>query len=124
MKPEAHGKSIKHTTIQRYSHRDEADTAPGTFDYCYWSVLDGNGTAVWPDPLLTPAGLHEALEANAFFQSHFADHGLPYFESYCTSPLSHLPAAIPALHFEDGFTEKHKLWRGDVSENKIRPHQD
>ncbi|KAG9254527.1 histidine phosphatase superfamily [Emericellopsis atlantica] len=136
---------------------------------CYWSVLDGNGTTVWADPLLTPAGSHEALKANAFFKSHFADHGLPYFESYYTSPLmrctttanltfadidlpetrpfdpvvkeffregisihtcdrrsskSHIHAAIPALRFEDGFTEEDELWRGDVSEGEIQPHQD
>ncbi|KAK0387502.1 hypothetical protein NLU13_5814 [Sarocladium strictum] len=55
---------------------------------CYWSELDGNGTAVWADAKLTPAGEAQALKANAFFKSHFAQDGLPYFESYYSSPLT------------------------------------
>lgn len=55
---------------------------------CYWGLQSGNGTAVWEDPLLTPAGLEESYKANAYFKSRFADEGMPYFDSYYASPLS------------------------------------
>jgi broad specificity phosphatase PhoE len=43
---------------------------------------------VWADAQLTPAGEGEALKANAFFKSHFAHDGFPYFQSYYSSPLT------------------------------------
>lgn len=55
---------------------------------CYWSEETGNGTAVWADALLTPAGYDEAYKANAYFKTRFEDEGMPYFESYYSSPLS------------------------------------
>lgn len=55
---------------------------------CYWGEQSGNGTAVWEDPLLTPAGLSEAYKANAYFKTRFEHEGMPYFESYYTSPLA------------------------------------
>ncbi|KAH8171223.1 histidine phosphatase superfamily (branch 1) domain-containing protein [Sarocladium implicatum] len=55
---------------------------------CYWSVLDGNGTVTWADAKLTEAGVSEARKAHAFFNSHFANDGFPYFQSYYSSPLT------------------------------------
>ncbi|KAF4984709.1 hypothetical protein FZEAL_150 [Fusarium zealandicum] len=55
---------------------------------CYWGEQAGNGTAIWQDPLLTPAGLQEAYKANAYFKSRFEDEGMPYFETFYTSPLA------------------------------------
>ncbi|KAF5025552.1 hypothetical protein F66182_2360 [Fusarium sp. NRRL 66182] len=52
------------------------------------SFHTGNGTAVWEDALLTPAGFSEAYKANAYFRSRFQDHGMPFFESYYASPLA------------------------------------
>ncbi|KAM0185222.1 hypothetical protein ACHAPI_012263 [Fusarium lateritium] len=43
---------------------------------------------IWEDPLLTPAGLNEALKANAYFKSRFEDEGMPFFDKYYASPLS------------------------------------
>ncbi|KAG5662572.1 hypothetical protein KAF25_004990 [Fusarium avenaceum] len=55
---------------------------------CYWGLQSGNGTAIWEDPLLTPAGVNEALKANAYFKSRFEDEGMPFFDKYYASPLS------------------------------------
>ncbi|KAJ4267164.1 putative phosphoglycerate mutase pmu1 [Fusarium torreyae] len=55
---------------------------------CYWGEQSGNGTAVWEDPLLTPAGLNEAYKANAYFKTRFENEGMPFFDSYYTSPLA------------------------------------
>lgn len=66
-----------------------AETYYGTPAWnCYWSEQTGNGTANWEDPLLTTAGLQEAYKANAYFKSRFEEYGMPYFESYYTSPLA------------------------------------
>ncbi|KAI8277923.1 putative phosphoglycerate mutase [Colletotrichum sp. SAR 10_98] len=54
---------------------------------CYWAEQDGNGTARWADPLLTPAGEAEAYKANAYFKDRFETQKMPYFESYYSSPL-------------------------------------
>ncbi|PNY29543.1 Phosphomutase-like protein 3 [Tolypocladium capitatum] len=55
---------------------------------CYWAELDGNGTAAWSDALLTPQGVVEAQRANAYFKTRFEQHGMPFFDSYYSSPLS------------------------------------
>ncbi|KAJ4154770.1 hypothetical protein LMH87_000049 [Akanthomyces muscarius] len=55
---------------------------------CYWAELDGNGTSVWADPKLTPQGASEAAKANAYYKTRFEEHGMPYFESYYSSPLT------------------------------------
>ncbi|POR33870.1 Phosphomutase-like protein 3 [Tolypocladium paradoxum] len=55
---------------------------------CYWAELDGNGTAVWADALLTPRGFQEAQKANAYFKTRFEQQGMPFFDSYYSSPLS------------------------------------
>ncbi|GJN67811.1 hypothetical protein PLICBS_001853 [Purpureocillium lilacinum] len=86
-----------------------AETYYGTPAWnCYWAELDGNGTATWADPLLTPQGAAEASRANAYFASRLRDHGMPAFDSYYSSPLKrciqtadgtfsslHLPAGKP-----------------------------
>ncbi|TQS31794.1 hypothetical protein Golomagni_07916, partial [Golovinomyces magnicellulatus] len=54
---------------------------------CYWAEKTGNGTITWEDPVLTDAGTAEAVKANGFFKSAFETGGLPYFESYYSSPL-------------------------------------
>ncbi|KAJ6437268.1 phosphoglycerate mutase [Purpureocillium lavendulum] len=65
-----------------------AETFYGTPAWnCYWAELDGNGTATWADPLLTPQGAAEASRANAYFASRLRDHGMPAFDSYYSSPL-------------------------------------
>ncbi|KAF9880594.1 GPI anchored protein [Colletotrichum karsti] len=66
-----------------------AETFYGTPAWnCYWAEQDGNGTAVWADPLLTPAGEAEAYKANAYFKDRYETQKMPYFESYYSSPLT------------------------------------
>ncbi|RYP21922.1 hypothetical protein DL765_001998 [Monosporascus sp. GIB2] len=55
---------------------------------CYWSKLEGNGTAVWADAKLTPDGVAQALKANAFWASQMKNEGMPAPQSFYTSPLS------------------------------------
>lgn len=56
---------------------------------CYYSLLDGNGTAVWADALLTPAGVAQAAKANAFWRRQLGpDQRMPAPQSYYSSPLS------------------------------------
>ncbi|CEJ80572.1 Putative Phosphoglycerate mutase [[Torrubiella] hemipterigena] len=55
---------------------------------CYWAELNGNGTSVWADAKLTSAGIAEATKANKYFKSRFEQEGMPYFESYYSSPLT------------------------------------
>ncbi|KAM0326700.1 hypothetical protein ACHAQA_006571 [Verticillium albo-atrum] len=54
---------------------------------CYWAEQQGNATATWADAHLTPAGIKEALKANAYFKDRYATQKMPYFESYYSSPL-------------------------------------
>ncbi|KAL6788982.1 histidine phosphatase superfamily [Trichoderma sp. SZMC 28012] len=64
-----------------------AETFYGTPAWnCYWAEQDGNSTATWSDAELTNNGIAQTTKANAYFKSRFAD-GLPYFESYYSSPL-------------------------------------
>ncbi|KAF7536459.1 hypothetical protein G7Z17_g13044 [Cylindrodendrum hubeiense] len=66
-----------------------AETYYGTPAWnCYWSEQTGNATVTWQDALLTEAGLEEAYKANAYFEERFEQYGMPYFESYYTSPLA------------------------------------
>ncbi|KAI9162911.1 putative phosphoglycerate mutase [Paramyrothecium foliicola] len=55
---------------------------------CFWAEQTGNGTAHWDDPHLTPAGYREAYKANHYFRQRFEEHGMPYFDSYYSSPLT------------------------------------
>ncbi|KAK5992115.1 putative phosphoglycerate mutase [Cladobotryum mycophilum] len=54
---------------------------------CYWAELNSNGTSTWADALLTDNGFAQASKANAYYKSRFEQEGLPYFESYYSSPL-------------------------------------
>ncbi|EXJ90934.1 hypothetical protein A1O1_04041 [Capronia coronata CBS 617.96] len=55
---------------------------------CYWSLLDGNGTAMWSDAQLTENGISQALKANSFWLSRIHEQKIPTPETYYTSPLS------------------------------------
>ncbi|OIW28886.1 phosphoglycerate mutase-like protein [Coniochaeta ligniaria NRRL 30616] len=66
-----------------------AETYYGTPAWnCYYSLLDGNGTAVWADALLTPAGVAQAVKANTFWRSQLSQQKMPAPQSYYSSPLS------------------------------------
>ncbi|KAF2643515.1 phosphoglycerate mutase family protein [Massarina eburnea CBS 473.64] len=54
---------------------------------CYWSELDGNGTAVWTDAHLTPTGQEQALSVNRFWNSLITKEKTTPPESYYTSPM-------------------------------------
>ncbi|KAM3546357.1 hypothetical protein ARSEF1564_000632 [Beauveria bassiana] len=99
---------------------------------CYWAELDGNGTSTWADPKLTPQGLAEASKASAFYKSRFQEHGMPFFESYYSSPLTRcvqtaqgtfaglaLPAARPfAPIIKELFRESISIHTCDHRSNK------
>jgi broad specificity phosphatase PhoE len=130
---------------------------------CYWATQTGNGTAHWDDPHLTPAGHAESAKAAAYFRTRFEEQGMPFFESYYSSPLTRctvtaeetfggleLPAdrpfapvvkegfregmtlhtcnhrsnrtyiaeTVPAVRFEEGFTEQDELWRSWENESE------
>jgi broad specificity phosphatase PhoE len=55
---------------------------------CYWSELNGNGTAVWSDPELTPAGLEQAFKAHKYWKSRLEEQKMPAPDSYYSSPLT------------------------------------
>ena len=66
-----------------------AETFYGTPAWnCYWSLLDGNGTAVWRDARLTSKGIAQALKANQFWLSRIQLQNITTPQSYYTSPLS------------------------------------
>ncbi|KAB5539561.1 histidine phosphatase superfamily, partial [Coniochaeta sp. 2T2.1] len=68
---------------------NQAETYYGTPAWnCYWSLLDGNGTNVWADALLTPAGVVQTVKANTFWKGQLAKEKMPAPESYYTSALS------------------------------------
>lgn len=54
---------------------------------CYWSELEGNATVTWADAKLTPAGVKQAQDVNAFWKHLIADEKITPPESYYTSPL-------------------------------------
>ncbi|KAK8003025.1 phosphoglycerate mutase [Apiospora arundinis] len=55
---------------------------------CYWSELDGNGTSIWADALLTQSGIDQTTKANRFWHSQLVNERMPAPESYYSSPLS------------------------------------
>jgi len=55
---------------------------------CYWSEKEGNGTVIWADAHLTPAGIAQAVKANKFWAQQIATEKIPTPESYYTSPLA------------------------------------
>lgn len=70
-------------------YHNAAETYYGTPAWnCYWSELDGNGTSVWADALLTPAGEAQAVKAHNFWKDGMAKQKIPAPETYYTSPLS------------------------------------
>ncbi|KAF2476780.1 phosphoglycerate mutase-like protein [Lindgomyces ingoldianus] len=54
---------------------------------CYWSELDGNGTATWADAHLTATGINQALTVNKFWKHLMQDEKITPPETYYTSPL-------------------------------------
>lgn len=75
-----------------YAHDDQTPWTGSTllteFGQCYWAEQEGNGTAVWADAHLTPAGDKEAFKANAYFKELYETQNMPHFDSYYTSPLT------------------------------------
>ncbi|KAK5108677.1 hypothetical protein LTR62_008082 [Meristemomyces frigidus] len=53
----------------------------------YWSKLDGNGTVVWSDALLTAIGEGQAREAGKFLAEQFTLAKMPEPEGWVVSPL-------------------------------------
>ncbi|EHY60595.1 putative phosphoglycerate mutase pmu1 [Exophiala dermatitidis] len=66
-----------------------AETFYGTPAWnCYWSLLEGNGTATWSDAQLTKNGIAQALKANSFWRSRIEQERIPVPQSYYVSPLT------------------------------------
>ncbi|PWY83127.1 phosphoglycerate mutase-like protein [Aspergillus sclerotioniger CBS 115572] len=55
---------------------------------CYWSLLDGNGTATWCDADLTTAGVEQAEVAHNFWQTEIDSQRIHTPDSYFVSPLT------------------------------------
>ncbi|KAB8210515.1 histidine phosphatase superfamily [Aspergillus parasiticus] len=55
---------------------------------CYWSLLDGNGTATWRDAELTDAGVKQAQVAHDFWQKELDTQHIHPPDSYFVSPLT------------------------------------
>lgn len=91
---------------------------------------------MWADALLTPAGFQQAYKANAYYRSRFEDEGMPYFESYYSSPLSRCVATanttfadlpLPATHpfaptIKELFREGISMHTCDRRSNKTAIH--
>ncbi|ETI22831.1 hypothetical protein G647_06908 [Cladophialophora carrionii CBS 160.54] len=54
---------------------------------CYWSLLDGNATAIWSDAHLTDNGIAQAQTARDFWLSRIQLEKIPTPQTYYTSPL-------------------------------------
>ncbi|KAI5866129.1 phosphoglycerate mutase-like protein [Durotheca rogersii] len=54
---------------------------------CYWGPLEGNGTSVWRDALLTEAGFAQCTKANNFWKNALAVEKIPAPQAYYSSPL-------------------------------------
>ncbi|KAB8069093.1 histidine phosphatase superfamily [Aspergillus leporis] len=66
-----------------------AETYYGTPAWnCYWSLLDGNGTATWRDADLTDAGIAQAQTAHNFWQKELDSQNIHPPDSYYVSPLT------------------------------------
>ncbi|PBP19386.1 phosphoglycerate mutase family protein [Diplocarpon rosae] len=79
--------SVRYSTVTGYFLQDEESTDPTGFDFCYWSLRDGNETLTWADALLTPTGEAQALRAHDFWESAIRLQKIPTPESYYASPL-------------------------------------
>ncbi|RMZ79439.1 hypothetical protein DV738_g3376, partial [Chaetothyriales sp. CBS 135597] len=66
-----------------------AETYYGTPAWnCYYSLLDGNATAVWADAHLTTDGVNQALVANQLWAKLIKEQQIQVPQTYYTSPLS------------------------------------
>ncbi|RQM04624.1 hypothetical protein DH86_00004177 [Scytalidium sp. 3C] len=66
-----------------------AETYYGTPAWnCYWSIRDGNGTAVWADAHLDPAGVEQAQVAADFWAKEIKEQKIHTPDSYYVSPLT------------------------------------
>lgn len=54
---------------------------------CYYSKLEGNGTAVWADAHLDSIGIQQAEVASNFWASQISSRKIPTPQSYYVSPL-------------------------------------
>lgn len=73
---------------------------------CYYSLLDGNGTATWADARLTEVGIGQAKTASQVWSKALAA-GLPAPQRYYSSPLTRCMqtayytfSSIPAANFQ------------------------
>ncbi|KAE9576551.1 hypothetical protein CGMCC3_g7407 [Colletotrichum fructicola] len=53
----------------------------------YWSRLDGDGVVTWLDAELVDTGITQARDLGAFWKAATAAEGVPFSESFYTSPL-------------------------------------
>ncbi|KAI8181107.1 hypothetical protein K4K54_002498 [Colletotrichum sp. SAR 10_86] len=53
----------------------------------YWSRLDGDGVVTWLDAELVDTGITQARDLGAFWKAATAAEGVPFPESFYTSPL-------------------------------------
>ncbi|KAL0940394.1 phosphoglycerate mutase [Colletotrichum truncatum] len=53
----------------------------------YWSRLDGDGVVTWLDAELVDTGIRQARDLNAFWKAVTTAEGVPFPESFYTSPL-------------------------------------
>ncbi|KAF1973031.1 phosphoglycerate mutase-like protein, partial [Bimuria novae-zelandiae CBS 107.79] len=54
---------------------------------CYWSEKDGNTTVTWADAHLTPTGIQQARDVNAFWKKLLTVDKIAAPQTYYTSPL-------------------------------------
>jgi broad specificity phosphatase PhoE len=88
-----------------------AETFYGTPAWnCYWSLLQGNGTAYWEDAQLTVAGIKQTKIAHDFWASRINLQKISIPGSFYTSPLSRC-LATANLTFGDL----------DLGKSKFRP---
>ncbi|OKP13834.1 hypothetical protein PENSUB_409 [Penicillium subrubescens] len=78
--------SFKFSTVPGCFLQDEPSTDPDTFDYEYWSLLDGDEFGTWSDAHLTEIGIAQAQTAHDTWVCQWAT-GIPAPQSYYVSPL-------------------------------------
>lgn len=86
-----HGTQYKLLYMGRHGegYHNAAESYYGTPAWnCYYSLIDGNGTASWADARITPKGVAQALAVNAFWASEIKNQKIPAPQSYYTSPLT------------------------------------
>ncbi|EEA26015.1 putative phosphoglycerate mutase pmu1 [Talaromyces marneffei ATCC 18224] len=55
---------------------------------CYWAEVNGNGTATWNDPALTPNGISQAQIAHKYWQTLIDEEKIHTPDAYYVSPLT------------------------------------